>query len=98
MPDPNSDPERADRRPLSPEDALAVAADRRRRIVAAFRLGSEARPERPGLRFGRGLAAGVALALAAALIVGVAGVVRGSLAAAGTPAPRATSQPSPVSR
>jgi hypothetical protein len=56
---------------LSPEDALEVEADRRRRVTAAFRLGSEASPRAAGLSARGQLAAGVAIAVAIALVMAV---------------------------
>jgi hypothetical protein len=56
---------------LSPEDALEVEADRRRRVTAAFRLGSEASPRAAGLSARSQLAAGMAIAVAVALIMAV---------------------------
>ena len=56
---------------LSPEDALEVEADRRRRVTAAFRLGSEATPRAAGLSARGQLAAGIAMAVAIALVTAV---------------------------
>jgi hypothetical protein len=56
---------------LSPEDALEVEADRRRRVTAAFRLGSEASPRASGISARGQLAAGMAIAVAIALIMAV---------------------------
>jgi hypothetical protein len=56
---------------LSPEDALEVEADRRRRVTSAFRLGSEASPRAAGPASAGQLAAGTAIAVAVALILGV---------------------------
>ena len=55
---------------LSPEDALEVEADRRRRVTAAFRLGSET-PRAAGLSARGQLAAGIAIAVAIALVTAV---------------------------
>jgi hypothetical protein len=62
---------------LSPEDALEVEADRRRRVTAAFRLGSETSPRAAGLSARGQLAAGTAIALAIALIVAVIALTQG---------------------
>ena len=56
---------------LSPEDALEVEADRRSRVTAAFRLGSEATPRAAGLSARGQLAAGIAMAVAIALVTAV---------------------------
>jgi hypothetical protein len=56
---------------LSPEEALEVEADRRRRVTAAFRLGSEASPRATGLSARGQLAAGMAIAVVIALIMAV---------------------------
>ena len=56
---------------LSPEDALEVEADRRRRVTAAFRLGSEASPRAFGPSSAGQFAAGMAIAIAVALVLGV---------------------------
>jgi hypothetical protein len=56
---------------LTPEDQLEVQADRRRRVAAAFRLGSEARPGTPSPSWVGPLAAGVGLTIAIALAVGI---------------------------
>lgn len=62
---------------LSPEDALEVEADRRRRVTAAFRLGSEASPRSAGLSARGQLAAGIAIAVAIALIAAVIVLTQG---------------------
>ncbi len=57
---------------MSPEDALEVEADRRRRVTGAFRLGSESSPRKPyGPSSAAQLAAGVAMAVVIILVVGV---------------------------
>jgi len=61
---------------LTPEEQLEVEADRRRRVTAAFRLGSEATPATAGPTWLGPIAAGIALALAIALVVGVIVLVR----------------------
>jgi hypothetical protein len=80
---------------LSPEDALEVEADRRRRVTRAFRLGSEgsrgAGPSAAGQ-----LAAGMAIAIAIVLILGVIALVQGAGSAGGaghSPAPVVTPTP-----
>jgi hypothetical protein len=76
---------------LSPEDALEVEADRRRRVTAAFRLGSEASPRATGLSAKGQLAAGTAMALAIALILVVIALAQGASGAGGP-----TQSPAPV--
>jgi len=56
---------------LSPEDALEVEADRRRRVTGAFRLGSESSPRTAGPSSAAQLAAGMAIAIAIILVLGV---------------------------
>src|ERR1700694_532092 len=63
---------------LSPEEILEVEADRRRRVSAALRLGSQpseaaARPVGAGA-----LAAGTAIAIALALALGVIAIAQGT--------------------
>jgi hypothetical protein len=60
---------------LTPEEQLEVEADRRRRMTAAFRLGSEARPGTANPSWIGPLAAGIAFALAIALGIGVVTLV-----------------------
>jgi hypothetical protein len=60
---------------LTPEEQLEVAADRRRRVTAAFRLGSEATPSTSGPSWIGPLAAGIAIALAIGLVIGVIALV-----------------------
>jgi hypothetical protein len=86
-------------RELSTEEALEIESDRWRRVVAAFLLGSEARPERPLLRPWNGLLGGLGLAVAIAVVVGVVGVAGATLAASNsttksTPTPAVTVSPS----
>jgi hypothetical protein len=76
---------------LSPEDALEVEADRRRRVTAAFRLGSEASPRTSGPSSTGQLAAGMAIAIAVALVVGVLALAHGATTSGG-----ATHSPSPA--
>ena len=54
---------------LSPEDALEVEADLRRRVTSALRLGSEASPRASGPSAAGQLAAGIAIAVAIALVL-----------------------------
>jgi hypothetical protein len=61
---------------LAPEEQIEVEADRRRRVNAAFRLGSEATPAAPGPSWLGPMLAGIALALAAALVLGVITLAR----------------------
>ncbi len=60
---------------LTPEEQLEVEADRRRRVTAAFRLGSEARPGTGDPSWIGPLAAGVAIAVAIALVMGIIALV-----------------------
>jgi hypothetical protein len=60
---------------LGPEDQLEVEADRRRRVAAAFRLGSEATPGTPSPSRIGPLLAGAAIAIAIALVVGIVTLV-----------------------
>jgi hypothetical protein len=81
-------------RELTTDEALEIESDRRRRVVAAFVLGAEARPDRP--RPWRGFLGGLGLAVAIALVVGVVGVARATLDAGATPkATPAQALPSP---
>lgn len=77
---------------LTLEERLEVESDRRRRVSAAFRLGSEASPASAGLSWLGPLAAGIAIAIAVALVIGVVTLARSS---AGSPAatPPVTSSP-----
>jgi hypothetical protein len=56
---------------MSPEDALEVEADRRRRVTGAFRLGKESSPRTREPSSGAQLAAGMAIAIAVILVLGV---------------------------
>jgi hypothetical protein len=79
---------------LSPEDALEVEADRRRRVTSAFRLGSEASARTGGPRSAGQLAAGVAIALAIALVLGVIALAQGASTSGGASrSPAATVAP-----
>jgi hypothetical protein len=60
---------------LSPEDALEVEAERRRRVTGAFRLGSESSPRTAGPSSAAQLAAGLAIALVIAIALGVIAIV-----------------------
>jgi hypothetical protein len=89
----------SNRRELCTEEALDIESDRRRRVVAAFLLGGEARPDRPdrsALRPWRGVAGGIGLTVAAIVVVGVVAVASATLAAGGsvTPSPTAAAVPS----
>jgi hypothetical protein len=66
-------------RDLTAEEALEIESDHRRRVVAAFVLGAEARLDRPSLRPWRGFLSGIGLALAIVLVVGVVGVARATV-------------------
>ncbi len=61
---------------LTPDEQLEVEADRRRRVTAAFRLGSEATPGTSGPGWIGPVAAGLGIALAMALVIGVITLVR----------------------
>jgi cytolysin (calcineurin-like family phosphatase) len=76
---------------LSPEDALEVEADLRRRVTSAFRLGSEASPRASGPSAAGQLAAGIAIAVAIALVLGVIALAQGSSTSGG-----ASRSPSPT--
>jgi hypothetical protein len=84
-------------RELTTEEALEVESDRWRRVLAAFLLGLEARPDRPALRPWRGLLGGISLTLGIVLVVGVVGVASATLAAGGTPTPSPTPPPAAAS-
>jgi hypothetical protein len=79
-------------RELSTEEAMEIESDRWRRVVAAFLLGSEARPERGVLQPWSGLLGGLGLAVAIAVLVGVVGVADATLAASNN-APKSTPGP-----
>jgi hypothetical protein len=79
-------------RELSTEEALEIESDRWRRVVAAFLLGSEARPWQRELRPWSGLLGGLGLALAIIVLVGVIGVAGATMAASNT-APKSTPAP-----
>jgi hypothetical protein len=83
---------------LSPEDVLEIEADRRRRVTAAFRLGSEASPRTSGLSAAGQLGAGVAIAIAVLLVLGVIALAQGTAGSSGasrSPAPVASPAKSP---
>jgi hypothetical protein len=69
------------------EELLAIEADRRRRITAAFRLGSQATVESPSPSWLFPLAIGIVIAIAIALLLGIGTLVQN---ASRTPAPVAT--------
>jgi hypothetical protein len=69
-------------REFSTDELVAIESDRRRRVLAAFLLGSEARPEEQGLQPWRGVFAGLCLAAAALLVVGVLALASASLPSA----------------
>jgi hypothetical protein len=60
---------------LTPEDQLEVEADRRRRVAAAFRLGSEAAASTPAPSWIGPLVAGIGIAIGIALVMGVVTLV-----------------------
>jgi hypothetical protein len=76
----------------SPEELLEIDADRRRRVTAAFRLGSAAAVGAAGPSWLVPLLIGAAIAVAIALVLGIATLIQsGSHAGASpTPAPSAT--------
>jgi hypothetical protein len=79
-----------DRRELSTDELLDIESDRRRRVVAAFLLGGEARPDGPALRPWRGVAGGIVLTAAAIVVVGVVAAASATLAAGGSATPTPT--------
>jgi len=62
----------------TPDELLAIESDRRRRTVAAFRLGSAASAGRPGPTWITPLAAGLGLAIAVALTLGIVVLAQGA--------------------
>jgi Tfp pilus assembly protein PilN len=72
---------------FSDEELLAIEADRRRRVTAAFRLGSQATAGSPGSSWLFPLAIGIAVAIAIALLLGIGTLVQN---ASHTTAPVAT--------
>jgi hypothetical protein len=79
---------------LTPDDLLEIESDRRRRVNAAFRLGSEAPPGAPGPRWIGPLVAGIAIAVAVALIAGVITLARASSTSSPPATPAVTTSPS----
>ena len=78
---------------LSPEDELEIQSDRRRRVTAAFRMGSEAGPGTPGMSWWGPLAAGIAIALAIAVAIGVITLARAGNASSPPSTPAVTRSP-----
>jgi hypothetical protein len=94
---PNAAP--AGGRQFTAEETLEIESDRWRRVVAAFLLGAEARPDRAVLRPWHGLVGGIGLTAAIVVLVGVIGVASATLAAnsAARPTPTASATvPSPT--
>ena len=60
---------------LTPDDALEVEAERRRRVTGAFRLGSESSPRAGGPSSAAQLVAGFGMALVIAIVLGVIAIV-----------------------
>jgi hypothetical protein len=79
---------------LTPEDQLEIESDRRRRVNAAFRLGTEATAATVGPPWFGPLAAGVAIAVAIALVMGVIALARAAPLSSGSSTPGVTSSPS----
>jgi len=79
---------------LTPDDLLEIESDRRRRINAAFRMGSEAPPGAPGPSWLGPLAAGIAIAVAGALFAGVITLARASNTGQPSATPAVTTSPS----
>src|SRR5260370_4745573 len=80
---------------LTPEQQLEVLADRRRRVTAAFRLGSEAKPGSSCPSWIGPLARGIAIALAIALVLGIVALARATSTSSSPHAtPVGTSSPS----
>jgi hypothetical protein len=78
---------------LTPEEMLEVESDRRRRVTAAFRLGSEASPATTGPSWIGPLAAGIAIALAIALVMGVIALAQSSTGGGASKSPAIVSTP-----
>jgi hypothetical protein len=88
-----------DGREFTTEEALEIDSDRWRHVVAAFLQGTDARPDRPGLRPWRGILGGIGLTAAIVVVVGVVGVAGATLAAGGarpSPTPTVAVTPSPT--
>ncbi|HVH63439.1 MAG TPA: hypothetical protein VNA65_07555 [Candidatus Dormibacteraeota bacterium] len=77
---------------LTPEERLEVESDRRRRVAAAFRLGSEATPGTKSPAWWGPLLAGLAIALVIALILGVVALARVT-SSSSSPTPSITRSP-----
>jgi hypothetical protein len=75
---PSSSPPEGGRR-FTPEEALEIESDRRRRAAEAFLRGAEARPGRSTLRPWRGLAGGIALTIAIAVVGGMVALISATL-------------------
>jgi hypothetical protein len=79
---------------LTLEERLEVESDRRRRVNAAFRLGSEASPGASGPGWLGPLATGIAIAIAVALVMGVITLARTTSTSSNpSAAPTVTSSP-----
>ena len=76
---------------FSPDERLAIEADRHERITAAFRLGSKAAGGVPGPSWLLPLVTGVALAVVIGLFLGIATLAQNaSTGAVHSPAPAAS--------
>jgi succinate dehydrogenase hydrophobic anchor subunit len=76
---------------FSPDERLAIEVDRRRRVTAAFRLGSKAAGGIPGPSWLLPLVTGIALAVVIGLFLGIATLAQNaSSGATHTPAPVAS--------
>jgi hypothetical protein len=80
---------------LSQDDLLEARAEERRRVVAAFMLGSEASQSRPRPRPLIPQFAGLGIALAVATGMGLVGIVQQQIRSGQNPA--GTSTPAPIS-
>jgi hypothetical protein len=78
---------------LTPEEMLEVESDRRRRVTAAFRLGSEASPGTTGPSWIGPIAIGLAVALAIALVMGVIALAQSSAAGGASKSPVTVATP-----
>jgi hypothetical protein len=83
----------ADQEDLSPDEQIEVQADQRRRVVAAFVLGSEARPNRHQPRPLVPQLAGLAIALAIAVGIALTALVQQQIKGGQSPAGSRTPTP-----
>ncbi len=78
----------------SPEELLAIEADRRRRVTAAFRLGSHAPEESPGSSWLFPLVIGIAIAVVIALFLGIGTIAENASPTSAGHTPGAVATPS----